>query len=164
MKIYKITFNFLVFYSLNLFLFSQEPTFVLLGYGEYKDPVVFTTKRKNSFKEATIKPQRALQEFKDTIPLKLGVEFGIDYNLITKDTNDNSMSHVIVKWIIPKEVEIDGKMQNYFFHEFATPNNKVQRVSIELPTQEELIPGKYTMIFKYSEQGVYQKDFYLIEN
>lgn len=142
----------------SLIAYSQDIEFELLGYGVFKDPTKFVVKHPDH-KEALVEPGNPIQYNVDSLELKKGLEFGIDYQINIENPTENP--YMIVRWKLPGMIEFNGNNTDELMYEFAVLPNVGQRISLELTTDEEMIPGVWTLQIEYEAGKFFEKEFTL---
>ncbi len=156
-----LSFIFLIY---NLLLFSQDNEFVLVGYGSYENigKKLYTYKQGENLRNfASIKD--SLTANQDNIKLKLGIHFGLEFMIQSKDSSGTT--NIKVKWEFPQKLDVTGKSnkENVLLYDFALLNNKYRRVGLELKEPDDLIPGIWTLSITYAADKTYVQKFYLYE-
>ncbi len=97
----------------------------------------------------------------DSIPMKMGIQFGVAYRLITP--SDDPLQLKVV-WKYPKKIKNgNGKKFSTSEHMVLRSTNKVVWEGYKLTDEFEMIPGTWVFEIYHKKKLLYSKEFYLVE-
>ncbi len=142
-------------------IFSQDnDEFVYIGHGPYTKENKYKLKQKGSTQYQFLFGY--LKSHQDSIQLKIGLSFGLQFSINSKNEN-NSTTHIKVKWVLPDKMKAEGQLgeSNVILYDVAVTNNEPSIIGLTLTGEEDLIPGNWVLYITYGPDKEYVQNFYL---
>lgn len=101
------------------------------------------------------------QKKTDSIPATLGTQFAVAYRL---EYEKEVVIPITIRWNFPEGMK-DAKGRRVHETEYVIerPVKADLYTSYVLETQNELVPGKWTLTILYQRRVLYRKDFYVFQ-
>jgi hypothetical protein len=95
----------------------------------------------------------------DTIPGELGLVFGIEFILSTKETTSIDIEKA---WIFPSEMKDEkGKSFKEVRYSLELNTNEITFSTYKFENQYEIVKGEWTYQMSYKGKKIYEKKFYI---